>query len=248
GRAVSENLPDRSAVPEPPEAAEKTVKPSDDAGRGVPGVKGLAVDDPAGRLGETDPLDAALEPGGEVGRAGRHVGDQLGQAEDLRLLRAELRHLVERLLWREQVEPCCHPALSPAAQIALTLRAVGGLTAAEIARAFLVPEETMTRRISRAKRRIRDSGTGFRMPSPAERQARLDAVLHVLYLIFNEGYASTSGPALQRPDLAAEAIRLTRAVHWLLPDDSEVTGLLALMLLTDARRPARSGPDGALIP
>lgn len=143
---------------------------------------------------------------------------------------------------------CCHPALSPAAQIALTLRAVGGLTAAEIARAFLVPEETMTRRISRAKQRIRESGIPFRMPSPAERQARLDAVLHVLYLIFNEGYASTSGPALQRPDLAAEAIRLTRIAHRLLPRDSEVTGLLALMLLTDARRPARTGPGGALIP
>src|SRR5690606_35820798 len=138
--------------------------------------------------------------------------------------------------------------LSPAAQIALTLRAVGGLTAAEIARAFLVPEETMTRRISRAKQRIRESGIPFRMPSPAERQARLDAVLHVLYLIFNEGYASTSGPALQRPDLAAEAIRLTRIAHRLLPRDSEVTGLLALMLLTDARRPARTGPGGALIP
>jgi len=143
---------------------------------------------------------------------------------------------------------CCHPALPPAAQIALTLRAVGGLTTAEIARAFLVPEATMTRRISRAKQRVRGSGVRFRMPLPAERNARLDAVLHVLYLIFNEGYASTSGPALQRPDLAAEAIRLTRLAHKLLPGDSEVTGLLALMLLTDARRPARTGPDGALIP
>ncbi|MGE5291863.1 MAG: RNA polymerase sigma factor [Micromonosporaceae bacterium] len=143
---------------------------------------------------------------------------------------------------------CCHPALSPASQIALTLRAVGGLTTAEIARAFLVPEATMTRRISRAKRRIKDSGIPFAMPQGAERLERLGAVLHVLYLIFNEGYASTSGPALQRNDLSAEAIQLTRVVHRLLPEDSEVTGLLALMLLTDARRPARTGPAGELIP
>ncbi|MQA11311.1 MAG: sigma-70 family RNA polymerase sigma factor [Pseudonocardiaceae bacterium] len=143
---------------------------------------------------------------------------------------------------------CCHPALSPASQIALTLRAVGGLTTAEIARAFLVPEATMTRRISRAKQRIKDSGLPFAMPAAPERTERLGAVLHVLYLIFNEGYATTSGPSLQRGDLAAEAIRLTRTVHHLLPADSEVTGLLALMLLTDARRPARTARDGALIP
>jgi len=143
---------------------------------------------------------------------------------------------------------CCHPALSPAAQIALTLRAVGGLTTAEIARAFLVPEATMTRRISRAKQRIRDSGLPFRLPPGPERAERLGAVLHALYLIFNEGYASTAGPDLHRADLAAEAIRLTRLLHRLLPGDSEVTGLLALMLLTDARRPARTGPDGALVP
>jgi RNA polymerase sigma factor (sigma-70 family) len=143
---------------------------------------------------------------------------------------------------------CCHPALSPASQIALTLRAVGGLTTAEIARAFLVPEPTMTRRISRAKQHIKSSGIPFRMPPVAERAARLGAVLHVLYLIFNEGYASTSGPTLQRTELAAEAIRLARMVHRLLPDDSEVAGLLALMLLTDARRPARTGPGGELIP
>jgi RNA polymerase sigma factor (sigma-70 family) len=143
---------------------------------------------------------------------------------------------------------CCHPALSPASQIALTLRAVGGLTTAEIARAFLVPEATMTRRISRAKQRIKDSGIPFGMPSGAERAERLGAVLHVLYLIFNEGYASTSGPDLHRIELSAEAIRLARMVHRLLPDDGEVTGLLALMLLTDARRPARTGPDGRLIP
>ncbi len=143
---------------------------------------------------------------------------------------------------------CCHPSLSPTSQIALTLRAVGGLTTAEIARAFLVPEATMARRISRAKRRIKDSGVPFGLPPDAERSKRLRAVLHVLYLIFNEGYAATSGPSLQRSDLSAEAVRLTRMVHRLLPVDAEVTGLLALMLLTDARRAARTGPDGGLIP
>jgi RNA polymerase sigma factor (sigma-70 family) len=143
---------------------------------------------------------------------------------------------------------CCHPALSPASQIALTLRAVGGLATAEIARAFLVPESAMTRRISRAKQQIKDSGVPFQVPAPAERAERLDAVLHVLYLIFSEGYASTSGPSLLRAELAAEAIRLTRLVHRLLPGDGEVAGLLALMLLTDARRPARTGPGGELVP
>lgn len=143
---------------------------------------------------------------------------------------------------------CCHPALSPASQIALTLRAVGGLTTPEIARAFLVPEATMTRRITRAKQTIKDSGVPFRMPAAAERDERLRAVLHVLYLIFNEGYASTSGPNLYRTDLSSEAIRVCRAVHQLLPDDPEITGLLALMLLTDARRAARAGTHGELIP
>jgi len=143
---------------------------------------------------------------------------------------------------------CCHPSLSPASQIALTLRAVGGLTTAEVARAFLVPEETMTRRISRAKQRIKDSGLPFRLPPAAERAHRLGAVLHVLYLIFTEGYVSTAGPRLYRTELAAEAIRLARLVHRLLPHDGEVTGLLALMLLTDARRPARAGPQGELVP
>ena len=143
---------------------------------------------------------------------------------------------------------CCHPVLSPASQIALTLRAVGGLTTAEIARAFLVPEATMTRRISRAKERVKDSGIPFALPPDGERRERLAAVLHVLYLIFNEGYASTSGPYLHRQELSAEAIRLARLIHRLLPDDGEVTGLLALMLLTDARRPARTGPDGELVP
>ncbi|MFC4008623.1 RNA polymerase sigma factor [Nonomuraea purpurea] len=143
---------------------------------------------------------------------------------------------------------CCHPALPGTAQIALTLRAVGGLSIAEIGRAFLVPEATMARRISRAKHRIRDSGLPFAMPTGRERAARLAAVLHVLYLIFNEGYVSTAGPQLQRVELATEAIRLTQLLHRLLPDDNEVSGLLALMLLTDARRPARTGPDGRLIP
>src|SRR6266511_3706802 len=143
---------------------------------------------------------------------------------------------------------CCHPALSPASQIALTLRAVGGLTTAEIARAFLVPEATMTRRISRAKQRIKDSGVPFGLPPASERAERLGAVLHVLYLVFNEGYATTSGPSLHRVELSAEAIRLARLVHRLMPENGEVTGLLALMLLTDARRPARTGPDGELVP
>jgi RNA polymerase sigma factor (sigma-70 family) len=143
---------------------------------------------------------------------------------------------------------CCHPSLTPSSAIALTLRAVGGLTTAEIANAFLVPEATMAQRISRAKQKVKSSGVGFQMPTPAERAERLSAVLHVLYLIFNEGYASSIGPSLQRRDLASEAIRLTRAVHALLPDESEVTGLLALMLLTDARRAARTGLEGELIP
>ncbi|MFJ4971945.1 RNA polymerase sigma factor [Streptomyces sp. NPDC088755] len=141
---------------------------------------------------------------------------------------------------------CCHPALSPAAQIALTLRAVGGLTTAEIARAHLVEEATMAQRISRAKRAVR--GTEFRPPEPQDRDRRLAAVLQVLYLIFNEGYTATAGPALHRPDLAREAIRLTRAVRRLLPHEGRVTGLLALMVLTEARAPARTGCDGELIP
>jgi RNA polymerase sigma factor (sigma-70 family) len=141
---------------------------------------------------------------------------------------------------------CCHPSLSAASQIALTLRAVGGLTTTEIARAFLVPEATMTRRITRAKQSVKTSGARFSLPP--DRAERLDAVLKVIYLIFNEGYSSTAGPNLQRVELAAEGIRLARLVHRLLPDDREVTGLLALMLLTDARRPARTGQHGELIP
>jgi RNA polymerase sigma factor (sigma-70 family) len=143
---------------------------------------------------------------------------------------------------------CCHPALTPPSAIALTLRAVGGLTTAEIANAFLVPEATMAQRISRAKQSIKTSGIPFSMPSDGERVERLSAVLHVLYLIFNEGYSSSSGAELQRTDLSNEAIRLTREVHRLLPHDGEVAGLLALMLLTDARRAARTGSTGELIP
>ncbi len=143
---------------------------------------------------------------------------------------------------------CCHPALTPSPAIALTLRAVGGLTTAEIANAFLVPEATMAQRISRAKQSIKSSGVPFRLPTDQERSQRLRAVLHVLYLIFNEGYVASIGPRVQRLELSAEGLRLTRAIHHLLPDDGEVAGLLALMLLTDARRAARTGRDEELIP
>jgi RNA polymerase sigma factor (sigma-70 family) len=143
---------------------------------------------------------------------------------------------------------CCHPALTPASAIPLTLRAVGGLTTAEIARTFLVPEATMAQRISRAKQRVKVSGAAFAMPSAGEWAERLRSVLHVLYLIFNEGYAASSGARVARSELSAEAIRLTRMVHAGLPDNPEVAGLLALMLLNEARRPARTGPDGELVP
>jgi RNA polymerase sigma factor (sigma-70 family) len=143
---------------------------------------------------------------------------------------------------------CCHPLLTPPSQVALTLRAVGGLTTAEIARAFLVPEKTVGQRISRAKQVIKASGAEFRMPPDAERSERIGAVLRVLYLVFNEGSTASSGPTLHRVELSGEAIRLTRQLHARLPEDGEVAGLLALMLLTDARRPARSLPGGALVP
>jgi RNA polymerase sigma factor (sigma-70 family) len=143
---------------------------------------------------------------------------------------------------------CCHPSLSSASAIPLTLRAVGGLTTREIATAFLVPETTMAQRISRAKAKVKRSGEVFRLPSADERSGRLRSVLHVLYLLFNEGYATSAGPDLARSDLSGEAIRLVRAVHAGLPEDPEVAGLLALMLLTDARRPARTNSDGELIP
>jgi RNA polymerase sigma factor (sigma-70 family) len=143
---------------------------------------------------------------------------------------------------------CCHPALSVPSQLALTLRAVGGLTTTEIANAFLVPEATMAQRISRAKQRIKSIGARFDLPPEPQRAERLGVVLHVLYLIFNEGYTSSSGSSLQRTDLTAEAIRLSRILYQLLPGDGEVAGLLALMLLTDARRDARTTTDGSLVP
>ena len=142
---------------------------------------------------------------------------------------------------------CCHPALSPGAAIPLTLRAVGGLTTREIAAAFLVPEATMAQRISRAKAKLKGFDEPFTLP-PGEGGERLRPVLHVLYLIFNEGYAASDGPDLARTDLSGEAVRLARGVHAALPDDAEIAGLLALMLLTDARRPARTGPGGELVP
>jgi RNA polymerase sigma factor (sigma-70 family) len=143
---------------------------------------------------------------------------------------------------------CCHPVLSPPSQLALTLRAVGGLSTAQIAAAFLVPEATVAKRITRAKQHISAAGTRFKQPPPPERTKRLAVVLHVLYLLFNEGYTSSSGPDLHRPDLTVEAIRLTRLLHRLLPGEGDVAGLLSLMLLTDARRAARTAADGSLVP
>jgi RNA polymerase sigma factor (sigma-70 family) len=143
---------------------------------------------------------------------------------------------------------CCHPSLSVPSQLALTLRAVGGLTTAEIANAFLVPEATMAQRISRAKESIRSTGARFELPAKSEQADRLRVVLHVLYLVFNEGYLTSSGPSLNRADLTAEAIRLSRMLHALLPAEGEVAALLALMLLTEARRAARTLPDGSLVP
>ena len=166
-------------------------------------------------------------------RGAAHVGErQAGEADDTLVL----------------LFMCCHPSLSTASQIALTLRAVGGLSAAEIARALLGSEQTVTRRITRAKQSIKDSGTPFALPALDDLPTRLQAVLRILYLIFNEGYAATAGTALMRVDLADEAIRLARALHAGLPDDTEVSGLLALMLLVHARHRARTSADGSLIP
>ncbi|WP_460460160.1 RNA polymerase sigma factor [Angustibacter peucedani] len=173
-----------------------------------------------------EPDDALVAPAADV-EAERDDGD--GDALALLLL-------------------CCHPALTPASQVALTLRAVGGLTTSEIARAFVVPEATMAQRISRAKRQIKDAGATFPALRDDERVERLAAVLHVLYLVFTEGHTATTGSDLQRVDLRREAVRLARAARELLPDDGEVAGLLALMLLTDARRGARVGPDGEVVP
>lgn len=143
---------------------------------------------------------------------------------------------------------CCHPALSPASQVALTLRAVGGLTTREIGQAFLTPESTMAQRISRAKSRIREAGTRFELPGPDELPERVEALMKVIYLIFNEGYTASAGEHLQRLELSREAIRIGRLLHQARPSDGEVIGLLALMLLTDARRPARADTEGALVP
>ncbi len=143
---------------------------------------------------------------------------------------------------------CCHPALSPPSQLALTLRAVGGLTTAQIAAGFLVPEATIAKRISRAKERIRAAGARFEPPEPAHREQRLRVVRHVLYLMFTEGHTASAGPLLQRVDLTGEAVRLTRLLRRLLPGDTETGGLLALMVLTDARRAARTDPGGSLVP
>ncbi|MEU0093300.1 DUF6596 domain-containing protein [Kribbella sp. NPDC006257] len=179
------------------------------------------------------------------------------RSEAARLRREETVALMEPVSTASDVDDtltllflCCHPALTAPSQIALTLRAVGGLTTGEIARAFLVPESTIGQRISRAKAKIKASSSGaeFRMPSSEELPDRLAAVLHVLYLIFNEGYTASSGESLHRVELSAEAIRLTRQLFERLPAEGEVAGLLALMLLTDARRPARVSPDGLLVP
>jgi RNA polymerase sigma factor (sigma-70 family) len=193
--------------------------------------------------------------------AARRMTDYWRSEEARRRREAEVAIEAAQLALSVDVEPgadqddaltlffmCCHPSLTPSSAIALTLRAVGGLTTAEIANAFLVPEATMAQRISRAKASIKASGVPFQLPTSQEQGQRLRAVLHVLYLIFNEGYTSSAGPHLQRLELSREAIRLTRCVHTLLPNDGEVAGLLALMLLTDARRAARTGPDEGLIP
>jgi RNA polymerase sigma factor (sigma-70 family) len=190
-------------------------------------------------------------------RMADQIRSEIARRERETAVAAEAENLTSLLEIEADMDPddtlillfmCCHPALTVSSAIALTLRAVGGLTTAEIANAFLVPEATMAQRISRAKQAIKTSGVPFRLPSAQERAGRLPAVQHVLYLIFSEGYTSSIGSHLQRFDLAREAIRLTRNTKTLLPDNAEVAGLLALMLLTDARRSARTGPDEEIIP
>ncbi|MFF4591963.1 RNA polymerase sigma factor [Amycolatopsis sp. NPDC001319] len=178
----------------------------------------------------------------EASRADRHAQAALLHAGPEPVEEGPVRDERLRLVFT-----CCHPALAQHARVALTLRLLGGLTTAEIAHAFLVPEPTMAQRISRAKAKIRDAGIPYRVPADADLPARLGAVLAVVYLVFTEGHTATSGASLDRPDLAAEAIRLGRVLASLMPDEPEVLGLLALMLLVEARRPARTGPGGAVV-